>query len=256
MVKATHILTASQKEYDRKGGKGGGTWNRWAKNNCHLHSLFVGKEKTKRKSLVTPTSRAEPRTRASCSKKIVKTFCFGKKSFEIKLFWKRPNEKQLFALLACVDWGSLIVLHELLQRWKFSLPDAVKARLAVNPEVFVPTRSLQRNWKVASLKWKKINFFQNGNNFGVNKARTGPRSAARFKPEVHPRCELTKCPEQEIITRSFVRWLQTKIISDIGPKIDRIFWCLPKKNRFEHFVVVEKGNKISNGLTFQFLADT
>ena len=31
----------------------------------------------------------------------------------------------------------------------------------------------------------------------MNKARTGPRSAARFKPEVYPRSKLTKCPEQE-----------------------------------------------------------
>ena len=31
----------------------------------------------------------------------------------------------------------------------------------------------------------------------LNKARTGPRSAARFKPEVHPRSKLTKCPELE-----------------------------------------------------------
>ena len=31
----------------------------------------------------------------------------------------------------------------------------------------------------------------------LNKARTGPRSAARFKPEVHPRSKLTKCPEEE-----------------------------------------------------------
>ena len=30
-----------------------------------------------------------------------------------------------------------------------------------------------------------------------NKARTGPRSVARFKPEVHPRSKLAKCPEQE-----------------------------------------------------------
>ena len=30
-----------------------------------------------------------------------------------------------------------------------------------------------------------------------NKARTGPRSAARFKPEVHQRSKLIKCPEQE-----------------------------------------------------------
>ena len=30
----------------------------------------------------------------------------------------------------------------------------------------------------------------------LSKARTGPRSAARFKPEVHPRSKLTKCPEQ------------------------------------------------------------
>ena len=31
----------------------------------------------------------------------------------------------------------------------------------------------------------------------ADKARTGPSSVARFKPEVHPRSELTKCPEQE-----------------------------------------------------------
>ena len=44
----------------------------------------------------------------------------------------------------------------------------------------------------------------------MNKARTGPRSAARFKPEVHPRSapqkcspevyprsKLTKCPKQQ-----------------------------------------------------------
>ena len=31
----------------------------------------------------------------------------------------------------------------------------------------------------------------------MNKARTGPRSVARFKPEVHPRNKLTKCPEHE-----------------------------------------------------------
>ena len=30
-----------------------------------------------------------------------------------------------------------------------------------------------------------------------NKAWTGPRSAARFKPEVYPGSKLTKCPEQE-----------------------------------------------------------
>ena len=31
-----------------------------------------------------------------------------------------------------------------------------------------------------------------------NKANsTGPTSAARFKPDVHPRSKLTKCPEQE-----------------------------------------------------------
>ena len=30
-----------------------------------------------------------------------------------------------------------------------------------------------------------------------NKAKTGPRPAARFKPEVHPRKKLTKCPEEE-----------------------------------------------------------
>ena len=29
------------------------------------------------------------------------------------------------------------------------------------------------------------------------KARTGPRSAAGSKPEVHARSKLTKCPEQE-----------------------------------------------------------
>ena len=33
--------------------------------------------------------------------------------------------------------------------------------------------------------------------YTFNKARTGPRSAARFKLEVHPRSKLTKCPEQE-----------------------------------------------------------
>ena len=30
-----------------------------------------------------------------------------------------------------------------------------------------------------------------------NKARTGPRSAVRFKPEVQPRSKLKKCPEEE-----------------------------------------------------------
>ena len=30
-----------------------------------------------------------------------------------------------------------------------------------------------------------------------NKAMTGPRFAARFKPEVHPRSKLTISPEQE-----------------------------------------------------------
>ena len=29
------------------------------------------------------------------------------------------------------------------------------------------------------------------------KVRTGPRPAARFQPDVHPRSKLTKCPEQE-----------------------------------------------------------
>ena len=30
-----------------------------------------------------------------------------------------------------------------------------------------------------------------------NKVRTGPRSAARFKPEVYPRSKLTKCLKEE-----------------------------------------------------------
>ena len=33
--------------------------------------------------------------------------------------------------------------------------------------------------------------------FKENKDRTGPRSAAIFKPEVYPRSKLMKCPEQE-----------------------------------------------------------
>ena len=94
MVKATHILTASQKEYDRKGGKGGGTWNRWAKNNCHLHSLFVGKEKTKRKSLVTPTSRAEdPR---ELFEKNCKNVLFWKKKFWNKIILEAAEWETAF----------------------------------------------------------------------------------------------------------------------------------------------------------------
>ena len=31
----------------------------------------------------------------------------------------------------------------------------------------------------------------------LNKAWTSPMSAARFKPEVHPRSKLTNCPEQQ-----------------------------------------------------------
>ena len=32
---------------------------------------------------------------------------------------------------------------------------------------------------------------------GKNKARTGPKSATRFKPEVHSRSKLKMCTEQE-----------------------------------------------------------
>ena len=42
-----------------------------------------------------------------------------------------------------------------------------------------------------TLLWVTVNYNKQ------NKARTGPRSAARFKPEVRSRSKLTKCPEQE-----------------------------------------------------------
>ena len=34
--------------------------------------------------------------------------------------------------------------------------------------------------------------------FNYSKARSGRRSAARFKPEVHPRSKLTKCAEVQL----------------------------------------------------------
>ena len=52
----------------------------------------------------------------------------------------------------------------------------------------------------------ELHFYQFSKNINMifmarqdkNKANsTGPTSAARFKPDVHPRSKLTKCPEQE-----------------------------------------------------------
>ena len=40
-------------------------------------------------------------------------------------------------------------------------------------------------------------YMQNTSVSKYNKTWTGPWSAARFKPEVHPKSKLTKCPEQE-----------------------------------------------------------
>ena len=65
-------------------------------------------------------------------------------------------------------------------------------------EISSPTRpftELARNYKDMVKYLFCMDFSQIFNK--LNKASTGPRSVARFKPEVHPRSKLMKCPEEQ-----------------------------------------------------------
>lgn len=65
---------------------------------------------------------------------------------------QRPDQVELLPLLAGVDGGPLVVVHQLVQVLEFPLADTVEAILDVDPEVLVAAGSFQGHAEVTNLQ--------------------------------------------------------------------------------------------------------